>query len=67
MTTVNYFAVGWYNGYLDKYYIDSWRVWFSIVIVFNGLGNFALAVMRYRVGEAAFFHSRESPLCVIGG
>jgi hypothetical protein len=50
MTTANYFAIGWYNGYLDKYYIDSWKVWFSIVIVFNGLGNIALAAMRYRIG-----------------
>lgn len=55
LTTVNYFAVGWFNGYLDKYYIDSWKVWFSIVIVFNGLGNLSLAVMRYRIGEKSFF------------
>lgn len=27
MTTANYFAIGWYNGYIDKYYIDSWKVW----------------------------------------
>ncbi|MCJ1308482.1 hypothetical protein MMC25_002135 [Agyrium rufum] len=54
LTTVNYFAIGWFNGYLDKYYIDSWKVWFSIVIVFNGLGNIALAVMRYRIGEKSF-------------
>lgn len=54
LTTANYFAIGWYNGYLDKYYIDSWKVWFSIVIVFNGLGNIALAVMRYRIGERTF-------------
>ncbi|KAL2069191.1 hypothetical protein VTL71DRAFT_15529 [Oculimacula yallundae] len=51
MTTANYFAIGWFNGYLDKYYVDSWKVWFSIIIVFNGLGNIALAVMRYRIGE----------------
>ena len=51
MTAVNYFLMGWFNGYLDKYYVDSWQVWFSILIVFNGLGNIALAVMRYRVGE----------------
>lgn len=51
MTTANYFAVGWFNGYLDKYYVDSWKVWFSIILVFNGLGNLALAVMRYRIGE----------------
>ncbi|KAF2083424.1 hypothetical protein K490DRAFT_76563 [Saccharata proteae CBS 121410] len=55
MTTANYFAVGWFNGYLDKYYIDSWKVWFSIVIVFNGLGNLALATMRYRIGDRSFF------------
>jgi hypothetical protein len=54
MTTANYLAIGWFNGYLDKYYIDSWKVWFSIVVVFNGLGNVALAVLRYRVGEKSF-------------
>jgi hypothetical protein len=27
LTTANYFAVGWFNGYLDKYYLDSWKVW----------------------------------------
>ncbi|KAF2149500.1 hypothetical protein K461DRAFT_231277 [Myriangium duriaei CBS 260.36] len=51
MTTANYFATGWYNGYLDKYYLDSWSVWFALMIVFVGLGNCSLAVMRYRLGE----------------
>ena len=70
MTTANYFAIGWFNGYLDKYYIDSWKVWFSIVIVFNGLGNIGLAAMRYRdedhfdeegrpVKRRGFFGNRE--------
>ncbi|KAK6952550.1 hypothetical protein Daesc_007091 [Daldinia eschscholtzii] len=57
MTSVNYFIVGWFNGYLDKYYIDSWKVWFSIIIVFNGLGNLGLAVMRYRVGERSLVYA----------
>ncbi|KAF2404382.1 hypothetical protein EJ06DRAFT_535627 [Trichodelitschia bisporula] len=30
------------------HYIDSWKVWFSVVLVFNGLGNIALACLRYR-------------------
>ena len=51
LTVVNYFAIGWFNGYLDKYYLDSWKVWFVLVIVFVGLGNISLAVMRYRIGE----------------
>lgn len=57
MTAVNYFLMGWYNGYLDKYYVDSWQVWFSIIIVFNGLGNLALAVMRYRLGERSLLYA----------
>ena len=59
MTTANYLAIGWYNGYLDKYYIDSWKVWFSIVIVFNGLGNVALAAMRYRDDKGGFIENRK--------
>lgn len=59
MTTANYFAIGWFNGYLDKYYIDSWKVWFSLVIVFNGLGNVALAAMRYRNDEGSFIGNRK--------
>ena len=57
LSAVNYFVMGWFNGYLDKYYLDSWRVWFSIVVVFSGLGNVALAVMRYRIGERALLSS----------
>ncbi|KAH9883981.1 glycosyl transferase family group 2-domain-containing protein [Xylariomycetidae sp. FL2044] len=57
MTSANYFIMGWFNGYLDKYYIDSWQVWFSIIIVFNGLGNVSLAAMRYRVGESTLLGS----------
>lgn len=57
LTSVNYFLMGWFNGYLDKYYVDSWQVWFSILIVFNGLGNVALAVMRYRVGERGLLYA----------
>ncbi|KAK2074962.1 hypothetical protein P8C59_009128 [Phyllachora maydis] len=57
MTSVNYFIMGWFNGYLDKYYVDSWQVWFSIILVFNGLGNIALAVMRYRTGERSLLYA----------
>jgi hypothetical protein len=57
MTSANYFAIGWFNGYLEQYYVDSWKVWFSIIIVFNGLGNIALAVMRYRIGERSLLQA----------
>lgn len=57
LTTVDYFIVGWWGDVLDRYYVDSWQVWFSIIIVFNGLGNVALAVMRYRVNEKPLLYS----------
>ncbi|KAJ9619954.1 hypothetical protein H2203_008229 [Taxawa tesnikishii (nom. ined.)] len=51
LTTMNYFLVGWYNSALDHYYLDSWKVYVAIVVVFSALGNFSLAVLRYRIGE----------------
>lgn len=52
LTVANYFLVGWFNGHLDHYYVDSFKIYFAIVIVFNALGNIALAVLRYRLDEA---------------
>lgn len=51
LTTVNYFVKGWWGDVLDRYYVDSWQVWFAIIIVFSGLGNLSLAIMRYRTEE----------------
>ena len=60
-TLINYFATGWYNGYLDHYYMDSFTVYFSIILVFTALGNVALAILRYRIEERSLFSSRQSP------
>ena len=54
LTVMNYFMIGWFNSMLDHYYLDSFKVYFSIVIVFTAMGNVALAVFRYRIREAAF-------------
>ena len=52
LTLANYFLVGWLNGHLDHYYVDSFKIYFAIVVVFNALGNLALAILRYRLDEA---------------
>ncbi|KAK4556617.1 hypothetical protein LTR86_006188 [Recurvomyces mirabilis] len=57
LTLANYFLTGWFNGHLDKYYLDSFKVYFAIIIVFSALGNLALAVLRYRIGEKGLFSS----------
>lgn len=59
LTVANYLLCGWYNGWLDLYYIDSFKIYFSIVLVFSALGNFALAVLRYRIEERSLFGSRK--------
>ncbi|KAK7526800.1 glycosyl transferase family group 2-domain-containing protein [Phyllosticta citriasiana] len=53
-TLVNYVAIGEYNGYLDKWYTESWKIWLSVVVVFSLVGNFTLAVERYRIGQKGF-------------
>ncbi|KAG9691955.1 hypothetical protein KCU95_g7524, partial [Aureobasidium melanogenum] len=57
LTLLNYFIVGWYNTILDKYYLDSFKVYLSIIVVFTGLGNLALAILRYRTGEKSLLSS----------
>ncbi len=51
LTLANYFLTGWLLGYLDHFYIDSFKVYFSIIVVFSALGNIALAMLRYRDGR----------------
>jgi hypothetical protein len=60
LTLLNYCLVGWFNGYLDHYYVDSFKVYFSIVMVFAVLGNFALAILRYRTEERSLFGACQS-------
>lgn len=31
LTLMNYFLIGWFNGWLDHYYIDSFKVYFAII------------------------------------
>lgn len=47
-TLLNYFLVGWYNGHVDHYYMNSWRIWVALIVIFSGAGNLALAMVRYR-------------------
>lgn len=55
LTLLNYFVLGWLNGYYDHYYIDSFQIFLSIIVVFNCLGNVSLAVIRYRLGTHNLF------------
>ena len=65
LTLANYFLTGWLNGMLDHYYLDSFKVYFAIVIVFTALGNVSLAVLRYRSGEKGLLPSLIENFCWI--
>ena len=58
-TLLNFFLYGWFKGsqYLSNYYLDSFRIYFSLVIVFTALGNVSLAIFRYRLGEATLIRA----------
>jgi len=51
LTVANYFVIGWYNGYYDAFYRPGFGIFIGLLFVFTGLGNVALAVMRWRTGE----------------
>ncbi|MCJ1357386.1 MAG: hypothetical protein MMC33_007382 [Icmadophila ericetorum] len=57
LITANYFLVGWYTDVLDHYYINSFEIIFSIIIVFSGVSNISLAVLRYRTMEKGLISS----------
>jgi hypothetical protein len=61
LTLLNYFLIGWFNGFLDHYYLDSFKVYFSLILVFSALGNISLAVLRYRLSERSLFGARKLP------
>jgi hypothetical protein len=57
LTILNYFVTGWFHGLYDKFYLDSFAVYMSIIVVFTALGNVSLAVLRYRLSERSLFGS----------
>ena len=70
LTVLNYFLMGWFVGHLDHYYIDSFKIFFAIIVVFSALGNVALAVLRYRLNqmgllEAFYTNFKWVPLLAI--
>lgn len=61
LTLGNYFITGWFTGLYDKYYLDSFAIYMSIIVVFTGLGNLSLAVLRYRLSERSLLSACSSP------
>lgn len=61
LSIANYFITGWFYGMYDKYYLDSFAIYISIVAVFTALGNLALAILRYRLSEQSLIGACKLP------
>ncbi|KAI0134559.1 glycosyl transferase family group 2-domain-containing protein [Xylariales sp. AK1849] len=57
LTLANYFLTGWFYGLLDKFYLDSFAIYVSIIVVFTAFGNVALAILRYRLSQQGLFRA----------
>jgi hypothetical protein len=55
LTLANYFLVGYWDDELDKYYLPSFDVLFTTVLVFTLLSNISFAIFRYRLKQVGFF------------
>ncbi|KAI1302063.1 glycosyl transferase family group 2-domain-containing protein [Xylaria venustula] len=51
ITVFNYFLTGFFYGLYDKYYLDSFAIFVSVIVVFTGFGNLSLAILRYRLNQ----------------
>jgi hypothetical protein len=60
LTLINYFITGWWQDHLDKFYVDSFAIYISIITVFTGMGNVSLAVYRYRICEKGLLEACKS-------
>lgn len=48
---VNFFLVGWANGLIDNWYLQSFDVFIGLLFIFSGVCNVSLAMLRYRAGS----------------
>ncbi|KAF2672593.1 hypothetical protein BT63DRAFT_466148 [Microthyrium microscopicum] len=57
MTILNYFLTGWFLDDLDKWYMPSWQIFLSVILVFSIIGNLSLAILRYRLAEKGLWEA----------
>lgn len=55
LATVNYVIIGLFPDELDHYYMPSWGIWISLVVVFNGFASVAFSMLRHQMKEEQFW------------
>ena len=65
LTLANYFLVGYFDDTLDGYYLPSFNVLFTTIIVFTILSNISFAIFRYRLRQATLWSAFYENICWI--
>jgi len=54
LTFINYIIFGLWPASIDHFYLPSWKIFVSLLVIFNGLSNFSFALLRHRTREKQF-------------
>ncbi|KAE9379340.1 hypothetical protein N431DRAFT_540949 [Stipitochalara longipes BDJ] len=54
-TVLNYFLTGWVTMNLDQYYLTSFKMMLSLLVVFNVISPIAYNYLLWRLGKINFF------------
>jgi hypothetical protein len=55
LATVNYVIIGLFPDELDHFYLPSWGIWISLVVVFNLFSSVAFSMLRHQLKEETFW------------
>lgn len=56
-TLANYFFTGWYAQQVDHAYLNSFKVFLSVILVFNCISPLSHSIIRYRMGNETFWYA----------
>lgn len=54
LTLINYVIFGLFPASIDHFYLPSWKIFVSLLVIFNGLSNVSFALLRHRTREKQF-------------
>lgn len=55
LSVINYVIVGLFPDNLDQAYRQSFGIWISLLLVFNGVSSIAFSMLRHRLKEKTFW------------
>lgn len=54
LSLINYLVLGLFPENIDHFYLSSWTLFLTLVVVFNGVSSLAFSMLRHRLKERQF-------------